>query len=82
MMISEEIGDRELMEEYLGKKRGGRVYIRVPKKGSKEKLVELAERNAQIVLNQDRERIKREESRTLGAMKEISPVRMACMMNW
>lgn len=72
LMISEEIGDRELMEEYLGKKRGGRVYIRVPKKGSKEKLVELAERNAQIVLNQDRERIKREESRTLGAMKEIS----------
>ena len=71
-MISVEIGDPELMEEYLGKKRGGRVYIRVPKKGSKEKLVELAERNAQIVLNQDRERIKREESRTLGAMKEIS----------
>lgn len=34
--------------------------------------MELAERNAQIVLNQDRERIKREESRTLGAMKEIS----------
>ena len=72
LMISEEIGDRELMEEYLGKKRGGRVYIRVPKKGSKEKLVELAERNAQIVLHQDRERSKREESRTLGAMKEIS----------
>ena len=44
----------------------------MPKKGSKEKMVELAERNAQIVLDQDRERIKREEGRTVGAVKEIA----------
>ena len=41
------------MEEYLSSKRGQKVRIRVPKKGSKEKMVELAERNAQIVLDQD-----------------------------
>lgn len=71
VMISEEIEEQELIEEYLGKKRGGRVHIRVPKKGSREKLVELAEKNAEIVLNQDRERIRREEARTTGAMHEI-----------
>ena len=65
IMISEEIAEQELMEEYLGSKRGQKVRIRVPKKGSKEKMVELAERNAQIVLDQDRERIKREEGRTV-----------------
>lgn len=50
---------------------GQKVHIRVPKKGTKEKLVELAQRNAEIVLSQDRERLKREEGRTIGAVKEI-----------
>lgn len=72
IMISEEIAEQELMEEHLSSKRGQKVRIRVPKKGSKEKMVELAERNAQIVLDQDRERIKREEGRTVGAVKEIA----------
>ena len=72
IMISGEIAEQELMEEYLSSKRGQKVRIRVPKKGSKEKMVELAERNAQIVLDQDRERIKREEGRTIGAVKEIA----------
>lgn len=71
LMIQEEIEDLELIEQWLTKKRGQRVYIRVPKKGSKEKLVELAEKNAAMVLIKDKERIKVEEKRTLGAMKEI-----------
>lgn len=72
IMLPEEIEDRAVIEEWLGGKRGGRVYLRVPKKGTKEKLVELAARNAEIVLNQDKDRIKREEGRTIGAMKEIA----------
>ena len=48
------------------------MYIRVPKKGTKEKLVELAAKNAEIVLEQDKDRMKREEGRTIGAMKEIA----------
>lgn len=71
LMLQEEIEDTEVLEEWLSKKRGQKVYIRVPKKGSKEKLVELAARNAQMVLSQDREKLKREEGRTIGAMKEI-----------
>ena len=72
LMLEEEIEDRELIEEWLSGRRGSRVYLRVPKKGSKEKLVEMARENARIVLRQDRERIKREEGRTIGAMKELA----------
>lgn len=72
LMLQEEIEDIEILEKWLSGKRGGRVYIRVPKKGSKEKLVELAAQNANLVLSQDREKIRREEGRTIGAVKEIA----------
>ena len=69
LMLQEEIEEIDVLEEWLSKKRG---HIRVPKKGTKEKLVELAAKNAQMVLSQDREKLKREEGRTIGAMKEIA----------
>jgi excinuclease ABC, C subunit len=72
LMLQCEIDDTEIIEQWLGQKRGQRVYIRVPKKGTKEKLVELAARNAALVLSRDKEKLKREEGRTIGAMKEIS----------
>ena len=61
----------ELVERWLTNRKGTKVHIRVPQKGAKERLVDLAARNAQLVLSQDRERIKREEGRTIGAVKEI-----------
>ena len=72
LMIQYDIDDREVIEEWLTKVRGQRVYVRVPKKGTKEKLAELARQNARLVLNQDKERLKREEGRTIGALKEIA----------
>lgn len=71
LMLETEIEDHQIIESWLSEKRGQRVYLRVPKKGTKEKLVELAAENAAIVLRQDRERIKREEGRTIGAVHEI-----------
>lgn len=71
LMIHEELEEQEVLEEWLTKKREHRVHIRVPKKGEKEKLVELARKNAALVLNTDKERLKREEGRTIGAVKEI-----------
>ena len=71
LMLQEEVEDQELLEEWLTKKREHRVHIRVPKKGEKEKLVELARKNAELVLSTDKERLKREEGRTIGAVKEI-----------
>ena len=72
LMTQTEIEDGEVLEEWLSQKRGHRVHIRVPKKGTKEKMVELAEKNAALVLSKDRERLKREEGRTIGAVKEIA----------
>ena len=72
IMLPEEIDDHEVLAEWLGEKRGGKVYIRIPQKGMKEKLVELAQKNAELVLSEDKEKIKGEEGRTIGAMKEIA----------
>ena len=72
LMLQYEIGDSELIEKWLTERKGARVYLRVPKIGSKEKLVELAAQNAKHILEQDRERLKREEGRTIGAVKEIA----------
>ena len=74
LMLQYEIEDAPLIEKWLTERKGGRVYLRVPKIGSKEKLVELAAQNARHILEQDRERLKREEGRTIGAVKEIANV--------
>ena len=71
ILLQESIEDEKLVEEWLGKKRGTKVVIHTPQKGKKNKLVELAAKNAQMVLDQDKEKIKREEGRTIGAVKEI-----------
>lgn len=71
IMLQKKIEDMEILEQWLTEKRGRKVIIKVPQKGMKEKLVELAKKNALLVLSQDKERIKREEGRTIGAVKEI-----------
>ena len=72
LMLQYDIEDIDLIEKWLTQRRGNRVYVRVPKIGTKEKLVELAAQNAKLILSQDKERLKREEGRTIGAVKEIA----------
>ncbi len=72
LFVQFKMDEGELLEQWLTTLRGSRVYIRTPQKGTKEKLVELAYNNAKIVLSQDREKLKREEGRTIGAVKEIA----------
>lgn len=72
LMLQYEIEDMELIEKWLTQRRGARVYIKVPKIGTKEKLVELAAQNAKLILSQDKEKLKREEGRTIGAVREIA----------
>ena len=74
IMLQYEVEDQELIEQWLSGRKGARVYLRVPKIGSKEKLVELAAQNAKLILSQDREHLKREEGRTIGAVKEIAEI--------
>ena len=66
------IPEQDVVEEWLSSKKGQRVYLKTPQKGLKNKMVELAEKNAALVLEQDRERMKKEEGRTIGALREIA----------
>lgn len=74
LMLPEEIEDQEIIEEWLTTRREHKVRLRIPKKGTKEKLVELAQKNAQMVLKNDKERLKLEEGRTIGAVKELEKI--------
>lgn len=71
ILLDDEIEDADIIEQWLSQKRGGKVSIIVPKIGQKEKLVELAAKNAALVLSNDRERIKKKEAQTIGAVHEI-----------
>ena len=74
IMMQEESSEKELIEQWLSAKRGSRVYLLAPQKGQKEKLVELAASNAAIALSQDKEKIKKEEGRTIGAVRELEAI--------
>ena len=72
LFLPRQLEDSALIEEWLTARRGKRVHIRVPERGKKEKLMELATQNAKLVLSQDKERMKREEGRTIGAVRDIA----------
>ena len=74
LMLECRIEDQKLIEEWLSSRRGSRVYLKVPVRGMRSRLVQMAHENARIALEQDRERIRLEEGRTIGAMQEIASV--------
>ncbi|MBR5377363.1 MAG: excinuclease ABC subunit UvrC [Lachnospiraceae bacterium] len=74
VLLSHEIDDIPLLEKWLSDRKGSKVIFAVPRIGSKEKLVELATKNAALVLSRDRERIVREQERTTGAVRQIEGV--------
>ncbi|MCR4892257.1 MAG: excinuclease ABC subunit UvrC [Lachnospiraceae bacterium] len=72
IMLETDIPDRAVIEEWLSKKRGGRVTLIVPKRGMKERLIRLAKKNAEVVLTTDKDKLKRDEQKTLGAARELA----------
>ena len=72
IMVQDELSEKDIISEWLTSRRGLKVSILVPKKGTREKMVELAFKNAQMVLDKDNERIKNEQKKTVGAMQEIA----------
>ena len=69
--VQQEFEEMGLVGQWLTKRRGQNVKFVIPKKGQKERLVELAAKNALLVLSQDKEKIKREELKTIGAMNQV-----------
>lgn len=74
LLLQEDTPDKAVIEQWLTGRRGQKVILSVPVKGQKERLVELAAKNASLVLLQDSEKIKREEARTIGAMKNLGEI--------
>ncbi len=72
LMLDRDVPDRALLEEFLTGRRGSKATIRIPRKGIKEKLVAMARENAEMVLARDRDRLMREQLRTIGAVREIA----------
>lgn len=71
LLLQVPLEEEEVIGQWLGTKRGQKVRLVSPKKGEKERLVELAAKNARLVLDQDKEKLKREELRTIGAMNQV-----------
>ena len=72
ILLPEAADDQEVLEEWLTLRKGSKVTLVVPQKGRKNKLVQLADENAALILSKDRERLRREEGRTIGAVHEIA----------
>lgn len=71
IFLEQPIEDMDIIEEWLEKKRGSKVHVRVPVRGQKYRMVKMAKENAQNVLKMDRDKLRREEKRTIGAVREI-----------
>ena len=52
ILLAEEVDDKELLEEWLSDLRGNKVHIKVPQKGVKLRLVNMAQKNAEIIQHQ------------------------------
>lgn len=72
ILLSEDIEEKDIIQEWLSNRKEQKVYISVPKKGDKHKIVELAEENAFDILQKDLEKLQKEERRTIGAVQEIT----------
>ena len=71
LMLQEDLDEANIIQSWLSNKRGQKVYIKVPQKGEKSRLVDLAAQNASLTLEQFGDQLKRDEARTKGAMAEI-----------
>lgn len=72
--VQYDVYDKEVLESWLKGLSGFKVSIVTPKKGDKEKMIELAFKNATMVLTKDRDKLVREQKRTVDAVTNISDI--------
>lgn len=71
LLVQEEVEDAELLSDMLSRNRNYKVRIVHPMRGEKNKLMILAKKNAANLLEQNKEKYRRQLRRTVGAVKEI-----------
>ena len=80
------ITDANLLSKFLEDKKGSRVYLLIPQRGSKRDLLDMAEGNAQKYLDDEEKRLEKDKAQTYGAVLELQkylglknpPSRMEC----
>lgn len=74
ILLQDELNDEKVIEKWLEGLRGNRVYIHVPQKGEKKKLVQMAEMNACDAMQNMEQKLKKEKERTIGAIEELQKI--------
>ncbi len=72
ILLGDELEDGEVVAEWLSRKRGSKVYLRVPRKGDKQKLVEMVHKNAMLLLEEYLLDRNRDGAKTAGALQELA----------
>lgn len=71
IILQEDIDEISIIETWLSSKRSSKVYIKVPRKGEKLRLVEMVSRNALIALTQFKERMKKESALAKEGLEKL-----------
>jgi excinuclease ABC subunit C len=86
VIVQHEVEDLDVLAEALGERRGSRVEVRVAERGDKRRILELAERNALLALDQEKlkaERRRQQRVESLDGLQEALgldalPLRIEC----
>jgi excinuclease ABC subunit C len=80
------VGESADIQAFLAERRGGPVHLRVPQRGEKRELMELAQRNAAEHLAREQARWLADQGKTLAALEQLAealglagpPMRIEC----
>jgi excinuclease ABC subunit C len=86
LVVQGELGDRDALADALSRRREGPVEMRAAERGEKRRILELAERNARLALDQERLRSERRRQGRAEALDglqraldlDVPPIRIEC----
>jgi excinuclease ABC subunit C len=86
LVVQHELNTSDALAEALTVRRGGTVEIRAPERGDKRRILELAERNARLALDQEKLRSERRRQQRVEALDGLQhalgldtiPLRIEC----
>jgi excinuclease ABC subunit C len=86
VVVQRDLADTTALAEALGERRGAKVEIRPAERGDKRRILELAERNARLALDQEKLRSERRRQQRVEALDRLQqalgldtiPLRIEC----
>src|SRR5271165_7513363 len=86
LVVQSELADRAALADALASRRGGAVELRAAERGEKRRILELAERNAHLALDQERLRSEHRRQSRVEALEGLQlalgldapPIRIEC----